>query len=139
MKTILIAIFALVTLTSVCQSQIIDTVNTYGFGKMPPIYSGNKLYWERNYQKEKGDQGAVTLSFIALSYNSCHVGLYTGFYPSGNVKTTGQYMENTTGDWSDLKKRGLCSIQTGEWKEYAEDGTLTKTYVYENGTLIKEY
>lgn len=139
MKTILISITVLLAFTAACMSQTIDTVNTYGFGKMPPVYFANKLYWERNYEKEKGDEGAVTLAYICLSYNECHVGSYTGFYPSGKIKVTGHYKENTTDDWSDLKNRGFCSVQDGEWKEYSEDGTLTKTYVYENGEVVKEY
>ena len=138
MKSILISITILLTFTVICQSQTVDTVNTYGFGKMPPIYMGNTLYWERNYEQSKDGQ-SVTLSFIGLSYNDCHVGAYTVFYPSGKIKMTGQFKENTTGDWRDLRNRGLCSIQTGEWKEYSEDGTLTKTYLYEDGKVVKEY
>lgn len=138
MKNIILLIIILSVYTIAGKSQTIDTVNTYGFGKMPPIYEGNMLYWERNYEKSKGDE-TVTLSFIALSYNSCHVGAFTAFYPSGKIRTTGHYKENSTGDWSDLKNRGLCSVQDGEWKEYSEDGTLTKTYIYEDGKVVKEY
>lgn len=138
MKNIILLIIVLSVCTIAGKSQTIDTVNTYGFGKMPPIYMGNKLYWERNYEQSKDGQN-VTLSFIGLSYNACHVGAFTAFYPGGKIRTTGHYKENTTGDWSDLKNRGLCSVPDGEWKEYSEDGTLTKTYIYEDGKVVKEY
>ncbi len=141
MKTILSAIFlttfVFLSFTGICKSQDIDTVNTYGFGKMPPIYMGNKLYWERHYEAAKGTDVTV-LTYICLAYNSCKVGAYTEFYPSGKIKQTGQYKENTTDDWSDLKGRGFCTRE-GEWKEYSEDGTLKKTYLYENDKVVKEY
>ncbi len=138
MKKIISVLFFIAAFTSICNSQTIDTVSTYGFGKMPPIYFGNRVYWERHYEQTKDEQSSV-MTFIALSYNECHIGIYTAFYPNGTIRSTGQYLSNTTDDRSDLKSRGLCSVQDGEWKDFAPDGTLTKTYIYENGKVIKEY
>ena len=77
--------------------------------------------------------------FEGLCYNSCHVGAYINYYLNGNIKTKGQYKENTTGDWSKLDERGLCSVQVGEWKVYSENGELKSTVLYEDGKFVKEY
>ena len=129
---ILVIIFFIINIT-LLKAQGIDTVNTYSFGKMPPIYFENKLYWEKNYDDKNH------LNFEGLSYNSCHVGDFINYYKSGNVKTRGQYKSNTTDDWSNLKERGLCSVEVGEWKTFSETGELLHTVIYEDGKIIKEY
>jgi antitoxin component YwqK of YwqJK toxin-antitoxin module len=133
MKTILSAILLFIILIPFLKAQGIDTVNTFSFGKIPPVYFENKLYWEKNYD-EKGH-----LNFEALSYNSCHVGDFINYYGNGNVKTKGQYKTNLTDDWTNLKERGLCSVQVGEWKTYTETGELKSTIIYEEGKIVKEY
>jgi len=133
MKTIFFTLLLFVILIPILNAQGIDTVNTYSFGKMPPVYFENKLYWEKNYD-DKGH-----LNFQGLSYNNCHVGDYTNYHKNGNVKTKGQYKSNTTDDWTNLNDRGLCSVPDGEWKTYSETGELEHTIIYENGNIIKEY
>ncbi len=125
--------FILVFLFAATYAQQIDTVQTFDFGKMPPVYFSNKVYWERNFDS------ANHLLFEALKYNSCFIGAFINYWNNGKVKTRGQYKENTTGDWKGLEKRGLCSIQTGEWKTYNESGEPDKTIIYEEGKIVKEY
>jgi antitoxin component YwqK of YwqJK toxin-antitoxin module len=111
----------------------IDTVTTVDFGKMPPVYFSNKVYWEKNYNKNNH------LVFEALKYNSCYIGAYINYSDNGKVKTRGQYIQNTSGDWTDLKNRGLCSVMDGEWKNYNEAGALISTVIYDKGKIVKEY
>jgi antitoxin component YwqK of YwqJK toxin-antitoxin module len=133
MKSILIVLILIIITVSVSRSQGIDTVQTFAFGKMPPVYFENKLYWEKNYDSKNH------LQFEGLSYNSCHVGAFINYHKNGSVKTKGQYKENTTGDWSNLNERGLCSVPDGEWKSYSETGELKSTIIYEDGKIVKEY
>ncbi|MFI5132843.1 MAG: hypothetical protein ACHQEB_00840 [Chitinophagales bacterium] len=110
----------------------IDTVTTVDYGKMPPVYFSNKIYWERNFDKDNH------LLFEALKYNSCYIGTFINYWQNGKVKTKGQYLQNNTGDWKDLKNRGLCSVMDGEWQNYNESGKLTGTVIYDKGKIIKE-
>jgi len=50
-------------------------------------------------------------------------GLYTSYYQNGKIKEQGEYVAN--------KKHK-------EWKEFDEEGTVVKTYVFRAGILIEE-
>ena len=113
-------------------AKLVDTVKTVNNGKMPPVYFSNKVYWEKNYDKDN------QLLYEGLKYNSCFIGSYINYWPCGIVKTTGQYVHNPTGNWTRLKERGLCSIQDGAWKDYTEDGDVKHTVIYNKGKIIKE-
>lgn len=129
-KTLLLLLmFALITNT---RSQAIDTVTTYNYGKMPPVYFSNKVYWERNYDKDNH------LQFEALRYNYCFIGPFINYWNNGVLKTKGQYVLNKTGDWNDLDHRRLCSVMDGEWQNFTESGKLTSTVIYDKGKIIKE-
>ena len=114
-------------------SQPIDTVTTVDYGKMPPVYFSNKVYWERNYDNKNH------LLFEALKYNSCFIGAFINYWDNGKIKTKGQYVHNTTTNWNGLQKRGLCSVQDNTWKNYNKEGKLIKTVIYKKGKIIKEY
>ncbi len=111
----------------------IDTVQTFDYGKMPPVYFSNKVYWEKNYNKDN------LLLFEALKYNSCYIGAFVDYWENGKIKTTGQYLKNTTDNWAKLQSRSLCSVHDGEWKNFDQTGKLTKTVVYKKGKIVKEY
>lgn len=129
----IIPLFLLITCFSCYgHSQAIDTVSTYNFGKMPPVYFSNKQYWERNYDNQNH------LLFEALKYNECFIGPYSNYWTSGKVKTTGQYLSNSSGNWADLRQRGLCSVMDSTWKNYDENGHLSSTVIYKEGKLVKE-
>ena len=113
-------------------SKHIDTEKTVDFGKMPPVYFSNKIYWEKNFDKDNQPL------FEGLKYNTCFIGAYIQYWPGGMVKARGQYVRNTTGNWAGLKERGLCSVQDGEWMSYNEDGELIHTTVYSKGKITSE-
>jgi antitoxin component YwqK of YwqJK toxin-antitoxin module len=117
---------------SIDTMQKVDTVQTVDYGKMPPVYFSNKVYWERNYDKDNH------LLFEALKYNSCFIGAFVNYWSNGRTKTLGQYLQNNTGDWTNLQSRGLCSVKDGEWKAYNEAGELINTITYDKGKIIKE-
>ena len=133
MKKILLSSFIVIGIVNSCYSQQVDTVQTFDFGKMPPVYFSNKVYWERNYDNQNH------LLFEGLKYNTCFIGAFTNYWDNGKVKTKGQYVTNKTQDWSNLQSRGLCSVQDSIWTNYNEAGQLIKTVVYKNGEIIKEY
>jgi antitoxin component YwqK of YwqJK toxin-antitoxin module len=133
MKSIFISLFAVIVLNNHSHGQAIDTVQTVDYGKMPPVYFSNKLYWERNYDKDNH------LMFEGLKYNSCFIGAFVNYWDNGKVKTRGQYLRDTTASLNDLETHGLCSVMTGEWKNYNRDGILLSTALYDKGKIIKEY
>ena len=136
MKALVIFFIPLVCITSLGNSQVnnpvrvIDTAITVNYGKMPPVYFSNKVYWERNYDKDNH------LLFEALKYNDCFIGYFIDYWPNGSVKTRGQYLQNNTVDWTDLVKRGLCSIKDSVWKTYSDDGRLIGDYTYSKDVII---
>jgi antitoxin component YwqK of YwqJK toxin-antitoxin module len=113
-------------------SQVIDTVTTVNYGKMPPVYFSDKIYWERNYDNKNH------LVFEGLKYNECFIGAFVNYWSNGTIKTKGQYVSNTSGDWKKLRERGLCSVMDGIWKNYNDAGELTSTVIYDKGTVIKQ-
>ena len=114
-------------------SQVIDTVQTFDFGKMPPVYFSSKVYWERNYNNQNH------LMFEGLKYKTCFIGAFVNYWNNGKAKTKGQYIKNNTYDWTNLQSRVLCSVQDSVWKNYNEARELSKTVVYKKGEIVKEY
>ena len=133
MKSLLITLFVVIGSISQSHSQAIDTVQTVDYGKMPPVYFSNKVYWERNYDKDNH------LLFEGLKYNSCFIGAFVNYWENGKVKTVGQYLQDSTVGMKDLQSHGLCNVQQGEWKNYKEDGSLYSTVLYDKGKIIKDY
>ncbi len=113
--------------------QAIDTVQTFDYGKMPPVYFSDKVYWEKNYDKDNH------LLFEALKYNSCFIGAFVNYWNNGRVKTCGQYLRDTTVSLKDLVKSEKCSTMNGGWKNFNEAGVLISTFLYDKGKIIKEY
>lgn len=126
-------------------SQSIDTLNTYGHSKLPSVNVSNKLYYERHYTQSDTNQPPI-LQYICLAYNGCRVGSFISFYPSGKVKETGHYKEmksvltdkTQNGFPGNVQDSFPCNIQDGDWNEYAEDGTLVRSYFFVDGKIVKE-
>lgn len=133
MKNFFLLLFITASLFRQANAQSVDTVQTYSFGKMPPVYFSDKVYWEKNYDDHNH------LLFEGLKYNSCFIGSFINYWDNGKIKTTGQYVQNKTGDWSNLKQRGYCDVKDGTWKNYNEEGVLVKTVIYKAGEIEKEY
>ena len=129
-----INLFFFIILFSACKAmgQRVDTVTTVDYGKMPPIYSSNKVYWEKNYDQHNH------LNFEALKYNTCLVGAFVNYWDNGIIKTKGNYVRNKTNDWTNLQSRGLCDVMDGIWYNYDESGKLTSKVTYDKGKLVKE-
>ena len=71
----------------------------------------------------------------------CGVGALKKFFPSGNVRITGRFKENPTGNWDDISRRGYCSIPTGTWFFYNElNGFHYLQYIekWDNGEFIEQ-
>ena len=132
MKIMFSGWLAICGMTCNSYGQPVDTVQTVDYGEMPPVYFSNKVYWERNYDKDNH------LLFEGLKYNTCFIGAVTNYWENGTIKTKGQYIKNTSGNWTDLKGRGLCSVQDGEWKNYNREGKLISTVLYKKGVIVKE-
>jgi antitoxin component YwqK of YwqJK toxin-antitoxin module len=113
--------------------QAIDTVQTVDYGKMPPVYFSNKVYWEKNYDKDNH------LLFEALKYNSCFIGAFVNYWNNGRVKTCGQYLRDTTVSLKDMPGNDKCSTMNGSWKNFNESGILISTAMYDKGKIVKEY
>ena len=92
MKKLFIILLAICSFANSSRSQAIDTVQTVDYGKMPPVYFSNKVYWEKNYDNQNH------LLFEALKYNSCFIGEYMNYWENGKLKTSGQYLRDPAAD-----------------------------------------
>ncbi len=75
------------------------------------------------------------LKYVAYQYENCLCGEYKEYYPEGQLKVEGQFRENLTGNWENLKQRNLCSVRNGTWTYYLENGNVEKIEVYVDGKL----
>ena len=75
---------------------------------------------------------------IGVQYKKCDVGGYTGYYPDGRVRVTGQYKENPTGKWDRPILSTYCSKKEGIWTYYTESGKIKELELYTDGKLIKK-
>jgi antitoxin component YwqK of YwqJK toxin-antitoxin module len=130
MKRIYLILVVMICFISGSHAQAIDTVQTFDYGKMPPVYFSNKVYWEKNYDKDNH------LLFEALKYNSCFI---VSYWKNGRVKTCGQYLRDTTVSLKNMVKNDRCSMMNGGWKNFSEAGVLISTFLYDRGKIIKEY
>ncbi len=75
---------------------------------------------------------------IGVQYQDCKVGWIKYYHPNGNLYVSGQYVENTTGDWDDFFKRGLCNVPDGIWSFYNTKGQFICAEHWNAGTFIKQ-
>lgn len=73
-----------------------------------------------------------------LQYTDCRIGSWKEYYPDGKIKRTGEYRKNLTDKWSDLYKRGYCSVMDGEWNYFNEKGDFLYSELWKEGEFIKQ-
>jgi antitoxin component YwqK of YwqJK toxin-antitoxin module len=73
-----------------------------------------------------------------VSYSDCGVGWFRTYYTNGNLKRSGTYKENPTGDWNDIWNRGYCSVPNGQWTYFKENGDTLYSEFWDNGVFIKQ-
>ncbi len=116
MKKIFFILFSVVEFTLCSNGQTIDTVITINDGKIPPAYTANKLYFEKNYDTFK------QLIFEGLKFNSCYLGTINYYWPAGNLKNTRKYLIDTP---------GTSDIERWSWmKNYRVWEANRKVFVY---------
>lgn len=74
----------------------------------------------------------------AVSCTDCGVGYFKEFYPNGQVKLSGRYKENPTGNWDDIWNRGYCNVPDGQWIYYNEKGIVLYSEYWKDGNFIKQ-
>lgn len=74
----------------------------------------------------------------AVSCTDCGVGYFKEFYPNGQVKLSGRYKENPTGNWDDIWNRGYCNVPDGQWIYYNENGIILYSEYWKDGNFIKQ-
>jgi antitoxin component YwqK of YwqJK toxin-antitoxin module len=82
--------------------------------------------------------GQNRLKHTAVQYADCLVGEYREFHSNGNLKATGQFVQNPTSDWSNLRMRGLCNVKDGKWTYYNNAGKAEWVEFYEKGKLLSK-
>ncbi len=75
------------------------------------------------------------IKHIAYQYQDCLCGHYVEYYPEGTKKLEGQFKENTSGNWQNLKSRDICNIRDGVWTYYYPNGVFEKTETFVEGKL----
>lgn len=75
------------------------------------------------------------LKYNAFQYEDCLCGSYTEYYPERIKKVEGQFKQNTTGNWKNMRANNLCNIRDGVWTYYLPNGEVEKTETYVDGKL----
>lgn len=77
------------------------------------------------------------LKSSSFQHRTCLCGFYEEYYSDGTKKVSGAYQQNTTGDWENMKERGLCNIKIGIWTYYLPNGNIDRKEEYSNGVMVK--
>jgi len=85
------------------------------------------------------DKNDILLREI-VSCTDCGVGDFKEFYPNGNVKLSGQFKENNSGnwDWKTIQERGYCNVPNGKWTYFNKKGDTLYSEYWKNGEFIKQ-
>lgn len=75
------------------------------------------------------------LKYSAYQYEDCLCGEYKEYYADRKIKVEGQFKQNASGNWENYKQRSICNIRDGKWTYYYEDGSVSKSEIYENGRI----
>ena len=75
------------------------------------------------------------LKYNSFQYEDCLCGSYTEYYPEKIKKVEGQFKENTTGNWENMRARNLCNIRDGIWTYFFPNGEVERTETYVDGKL----
>jgi len=73
-----------------------------------------------------------------VSCTDCGVGSFKEYYPNGQVRESGQYKENPTGNWDSIFYRGYCSVRVGQWQYFNEKGDFIYSEIWDNGNFIEQ-
>jgi antitoxin component YwqK of YwqJK toxin-antitoxin module len=74
----------------------------------------------------------------AVSCTDCLVGFYFEFHENGVTKIKGHCKENPTGNWSDIFKRGYCSVKDGIWEYFNEQGEIFSIETWKDGDFVEQ-
>lgn len=70
--------------------------------------------------------------------SDCCIGSFIDYYYNGSIKRKGHCRVNTTGDWTNLWDRKLCSVADGTWIHYDVYGNPTYAEFWEDGEFIQQ-
>ena len=75
-----------------------------------------------------------------VSCTDCGVGDFKEFWVNGQVKLSGKFKENNSGDWNykTIQARGFCSVPDGKWTYYTNKGEFLYSEFWKNGEFIKQ-
>ncbi len=75
-----------------------------------------------------------------VSCTDCGVGDFKEFWANGQVKLSGKFKENNSGDWNykTIQARGFCSVPDGKWIYYTNKGEFLYSEFWKNGEFIKQ-
>ncbi len=74
----------------------------------------------------------------SVSCTDCGVGWFKTYHENGNLKLTGSYMENTSGDWKNIYYAGYCNKPNGQWTYFNEKGDTLYSEFWANGEFLKQ-
>ena len=75
-----------------------------------------------------------------VSCTDCGVGDVKEFWANGQLKLSGKFNENNSGDWNykTIQARGFCSVPDGKWTYYTNKGEFLYSEFWKNGEFIKQ-
>lgn len=166
MKNILLFVFISVLNFSIAQLENptiykdLEIVKNYAVSMYSQTGSGNNIYEINNkrvskkyFEKFEATQGSMKncKPCILVSYDEnevllrkgifhgdCGVGWFESYHSNGKLKIKGSYIENPTGDWTDIWNRRYCNIPIGKWSYFDKEEKLLFSEFWENGEFIKQ-
>jgi len=116
MKKLFFFLLFVVAVAGYGNGQPIDTVKTINDGRLPKIYSANKLYYEKNYDTLQH------LVYEGLKFNSCFLGIIKYYRTDGTLMETRQYY---------IQPPDVDALKRWPWmKKYGVWEANRKTFVY---------
>ncbi len=85
------------------------------------------------------DKNEILLREV-VSCTDCGVGDFKEFWANGQVKLSGKFKENNSGDWNykTIHARGFCSVPDGKGTYYSNKGEFLYSEFWKNGEFIKQ-
>ncbi|SHM24873.1 hypothetical protein SAMN02746009_04180 [Hymenobacter psychrotolerans DSM 18569] len=66
------------------------------------------------------------------------VGWWKAYYTTGNLKESGQFKENDSGNWDNLCDRGYCGVKVGRWTYFDEQGKTLYSEDWKEGEFVRQ-
>ncbi len=113
-------------------NRLIDSVNYQKYLNNDKKFAGCNPCLLRSFDS----QGR--LIYEGFQFSDCGVGQFVSYFDNGKPRLVGFYKQNTSKDWTNIVKRGYCSIADSVWTFFNESGEVQYKEYWDRDTFIKQ-